>query len=473
MKIKSFIRKHSTSICFVLLFISFAFFLTLFFCRDSDYFWHIKAGESILEHGILTHDVFSWVLLGKKWMSHEWLFEVFLAFLKAFFGVYHPVIYVFCSLVLLFLILFFTNKKNYLRNIPFSLIWIIFFLIFVGFIQARPHLISFSLFAITIYLLYDLYRDESSKKIYFLPLITILWANVHGGSSNLPYLFCFIFLFCGLFQFRFSKIEAMRLSKKQLIRYFCIMILCMICTCFNPHGIDMFFYPYVNILNTTMLSNISEWQPTVLSNVSHYPYFILLVALIFSLLFSKKKIQWIDFVLLCVVAFLGLKSIRFWPYTYIVSTYFIFSYIPEMKIVRGTNICLIGLVFLFFCLFVTQKDMILTSIQKERYDSRFIQIIKEENPQRLFNMYDDGGELIYHDILVFIDGRADLYSNYNYEDYLSISNLEKNTSNLIEKYHFDYFLVHKSYPIYTYLKNNDRYIKIYSDEDIVFYKKKD
>ena len=50
-----------------------------------------------------------------------------------------------------------------------------------------------------------------------------------------------------------------------------------------------------------------------------------------------------------------------------------------------------------------------------------VDIIKKENPERLFNMYDDGGDLIYNDIKVFIDGRADLYSKYNYKDYLNMS----------------------------------------------------
>ena len=56
-------------------------------------------------------------------------------------------------------------------------------------------------------------------------------------------------------------------------------------------------------------------------------------------------------------------------------------------------------------------------------------------------MYDYGGILIYNDIEVFIDGRADLYSKYNYKDYLDISCLRGDYPKLIEKYDFDYFLV--------------------------------
>lgn len=86
-------------------------------------------------------------------------------------------------------------------------------------------------------------------------------------------------------------------------------------------------------------------------------------------------------------------------------------------------------------------------------------------------MYNYGGELIYNDIKVFIDGRADLYSNYNYEDYLNISKLENDYVKLINKYDFDYFLVNDNYSIYIYLKYSDDYKKIYDKKNISIFKK--
>jgi hypothetical protein len=100
-----------------------------------------------------------------------------------------------------------------------------------------------------------------------------------------------------------------------------------------------------------------------------------------------------------------------------------------------------------------------------------VSVLKSENPSRLFNMYDYGGELIYNDIPVFIDGRADLYTKYNYKDYLNISNLNGDYVKLIEKYNFDYFLVDKDYSINTYLKYNNQYEVIYKDKKVLLYKK--
>lgn len=468
-------NKNRRVLLFVLaiLMVSFSFFLLNFFKIENDYFWHIKAGEYMFQHGILKHDVFSWYLNSKYWMSHEWLFEILLYFLKTVFGCYHVLIYTFFSLLSLLFLLFIPNRNQYMKNIPYTLVFLLFFfLLLVVNIQARPHLFSFSFLAYTIYCLYDLYQNEDSKKIYLLPLITIIWSNFHGGSSNLTYLLCLLFIVFGSFQFHFKKIEANRITKRQFFKYLFVMFLCIISVCINIHGIKMLFYPYVNMADSTMINNISEWQSTSLNNMYHYVYYLFLVFMIFTMLFSNRKIQFVDFILLGFVCFLGLKSIRFWMYSYICMAYIIFSYVPVRKLDKGTISLLSFICVLLFLSFIVSSKKILNVHYQINIRPKLVSILKQESPKRLFNMYDLGGELIYHDIPVFIDGRADLYSSYNYKDYINISLLHKDYVSIMKKYNFDYLLVFKDYPIYTYLKYNDDYDVIYHDSRVFLYKKR-
>lgn len=426
----------------------------------------------MLNHGILRKDVFSWSVNGKYWMSHEWLFEIIIYSLKIVFGKFHVFVYSFIFLSFLLLFIFYTNKNKFLKNIPYSLLYIIsFFVLIANNIQARPHIISFSLLALTIYVLYDLYKNEYSKKLYFLPVVTIIWANVHGGSSNLSYLLCFLFVIGGLFKFKFSKIESYRLSKRQFIKYIVIMFICMMCVCINAHGFRMFIYPYQNMLDTTMLNNITEWQASNLNVSYHYVYYAFLVFIIFTFLFSNNKIEFMDLLLCGFSAYLGLKSIRFWAYIYIIMSFVIFDYVKERKNDKGTFTC-IFIISLFFISFTLINYKHIVNVKFNAYlDSDIIDAVRNENPKWLFNMYDYGGDLVYNDLPVFIDGRADLYSKYNYKDYINISKLKGDYVKLIEKYDFDYFLVNKNYSINTYLKYNSSYEVIYKKRDVVLYKK--
>ena len=66
----------------------------MLFHKDSDYFWHVKAGEYMFNNkDILVKDVFSWFMNGKYWMSHEWAFDYIIYLLKYLFGNAHLFIY--------------------------------------------------------------------------------------------------------------------------------------------------------------------------------------------------------------------------------------------------------------------------------------------------------------------------------------------------------------------------------------------
>ena len=53
---------------------------------DNSFFWHLRTGEYILDHGIPHHDVFSYTAPGTKWVAQSWLAEVTYAALFRTFG---------------------------------------------------------------------------------------------------------------------------------------------------------------------------------------------------------------------------------------------------------------------------------------------------------------------------------------------------------------------------------------------------
>ncbi len=469
----NYIKKNKYNILFIILIVSISLVMMIFMRNDPDYFWHISAGKYMVNHHtILTNDIFSWYVNGKPWMSHEWLFEIIIYYMFIIFGKYHLLIYGFINVLIILLLFYFTNKKEFHKNKVFGIIWLFLFFILYPFIVGRPQLISNILLALTIYLLFDLYNNKDSKKIYFLPLISIIWANVHGGSSNLPYLLCLIFMIVCLFNFDIGKFTSSRKSKKQILTYLIISLICMLSVNICPHGFKMFIYPYINMANSTMLSTISEWQPTVLSKNSHLPYFIFIFFILLIFLFSKKKIRFIDFCLFMISIYLGLKSIRFWSYTYIIMTYVVFNYISPRKDDNYTDLVFILLSVVFILIFGLSFNNIIKATNDKFISDKMISVIKKENPERLYNDYGAGGYLIYNNIPVFIDGRADLYSDYNYKDNIDLLYYKKNFYKYLDKYNFDYFLVSENFQINNYLKNNSDYILIYNDNNYLFYKKR-
>lgn len=460
---------------FLLLILSFSMICTMYIVVDNDYFWHITAGKYMVSHHtILTKDIFSWVVVNKVWISHEWLFEVIIYTLSLI-SKHHIIIFSFINIFILLIILFLHNKNNYSKNTLFTLGWLLFYIMLnSNLISPRPQLISSWLLALTLYLLFDLKNNENSKKIYFLPLISLFWSNVHGGSSCLSYLLVTLFILIGFCSVDNHILKNDRLMRKQQQRLLIVLMMTIISIMINPHGIRMLIYPYENIMNYTMKKNIIEWRSTNLYEWYDIVYYVFILIIVILMLKSKKRVNLIDISLTLLFCYMGIRSVRFWNYGYIASTFFIFDYIQKRKddpktkeILLGTSITLI----VIFCLTLTNTSQ---RINKTKYVSdRMIKKIKKEKPKKLFNLYDQGGYLINQNIKVFIDGRADLYTCYNYQDYLDISHDKANTTKLMDKYQFDYLLVNDDFDILKYLKNNHHYKIILTDGKNILYKRKD
>ncbi len=462
-------RKEIIIFSFIL---SISFLFMLMFRFGNDFFWHIKAGEYMVKnHMILKTDVFSWYLSAfhPTWISHEWLFEIILYVSNTIFSDYGPLLITYFGIFLLFVVLYLTNKKNFHKNIYFTLFWLLSSIVLSLNILPRPFLFSNIFLALTFYLLYDLRRHSHSKKIYFLPLIACLWANIHGGSSNLSYILVFVFYFSGLFEFSFGKLVASSIDREQKRRYFVIFFLTILSICLNPHGVSMLLYPYQNMGDLFMLTTIREWQATNFNDSSSLLYLFLLISLLVPLIFGRKRFELVDFIIILMFLFLGFKAIRFWPICFIAFTYVVFHYIPSFKrefktldysILTFSILVIINSIFLFQ---MPKKDLV---------DLDFIEILKEEKPKRLYNFYDYGGYLIYRDIPVFIDSRADLYSKYNYQDSYNLSMLRGRYEDYLKKYQFDYFLLERGMPLAYYLSISDQYETVLEKGNTVLYKTK-
>ena len=140
-----------------------------------DYWWHLKAGEWMLDHQTLPfYDVFSWFgqEQGLYWMSHEWLSEVVIAkFNQVVTGCFpgstaHFSGYLLTCLCLflLFGLLSLFNFKHYFKNVFVTMGWILFGgFIFATVATPRPHLISYILLALTLWSL-ESFRNEKKGK---------------------------------------------------------------------------------------------------------------------------------------------------------------------------------------------------------------------------------------------------------------------------------------------------------------------
>ena len=456
----------------------------------NDFWWHVKVGEWIVTHGsVPATDIFSWI--GQQhhisWTAHEWLSEVLLYLIYSSCGQVGIYLLSMGLAALMTLLLVLQVGERVTKNILISGLFFILFTVLTSlFFYGRPQIFSFFLLFAELKILYGYMEDASAGSVFFSPLIACLWSNLHGGSACLSYMLCALFLIASAFRFRLGRIYSGRKTKGQVCKLLLVTVLSVAGIMVNPIGYRALIYPYVNVSNALQMSVISEWQVPDAKNIGHLILYFLPIVLMSAGFFTEtKKIRLIDLMMMGFFVLLFMRSSRFIILWYIAAAFYAFDYLPACRMKELTKrfekgFCVLGILLLLvpigsgiyeIYMKAASGQMISTALSEE-----MTACIKEAEPQRIFNDYNVGETLIYHDIPVFFDARADLYAaEHIFEDGISLLFLEQcnterkgefvNPEELIEQYGFDGYVVLKSRPLYAYMMSHpERYELVLEDE---------
>jgi len=461
----------------------------------NDFWWHVKAGEWMVANSSLPSvDVFSWYAKENKleWLSHEWLAQII------FYLIYHTTgeigIYLFSltSAIILALMIIRRNKIFLEHGIFLPVVFFLpmavqFKLMFYG----RPHLFSYFLIYATLACLYNYRSNQSSKSIYIVPVLATLWANLHGGSSTLSYILCFIFFFSSIFEGSAGKLHFEKLPQKGSFAFLIAGLLSILALSVNPYGIEMLVYPYSNMGDSFMQKVISEWSSPDAKEL--WQLLILFWPLAFvtlGMIITEKKIKAVDLLVFVFFSYMFFRSVRFGVVFYIASSFFVFEYFPEPVFTparKNANALLCTVLGGLLILSILGINNTLKTANKNKLiskvlEDKFIELIRREAPKRLYNDYDFGVSLIQNNIETFVDARADLFSPHNLRDAFNIANLTNKKSSienkqftpalLINKYQFDAFLTRSGSSLAGYLRENStEYEVLLDDSETAYFKK--
>src|SRR6266849_3873431 len=167
---------------------------------DPDLWWHLRTGQWIMESGHIPHsDPFSFTRAGSPWVAHEWLSEV--AFYEIWKHSGAAGLIIFSAIVTTagFMLLYLRSpgKPHWaaatlaLGALAAAPVW-----------GVRPQMFTFALASLLLWLLER--GQERPRLLIWIPLLFLLWLNVHAGFALGPVLlvaygagFVFVAVFMG------------------------------------------------------------------------------------------------------------------------------------------------------------------------------------------------------------------------------------------------------------------------------------
>jgi hypothetical protein len=147
---------------------------------DPDIWWHLRAGQWVVEHGgVPANDPFSLPGLGKPWVAYSWLYEVVVYGLYQGLGLAGVVVY----RALLTLAVAAAVHRLVCRGGPRFVVGAaltgLALLPLAMLFSERPWLLTVLFGTLTLHAVLDLREERRSWLPWLLPLVFTLWANLH------------------------------------------------------------------------------------------------------------------------------------------------------------------------------------------------------------------------------------------------------------------------------------------------------
>ncbi len=147
---------------------------------DLDVWWHLKTGDWIVQHAAFPHQgILSRTAANRPWAAYSWGYEVLLSRSYAWFGLIGVGIYGTVLTLMVAFSVYWMARRLSERFWIACLIAVLCCYSFLFLVMPRPVFFSVTLLCVTLTLLLGAQRSGDVRKLYWLPLIFLLWANLH------------------------------------------------------------------------------------------------------------------------------------------------------------------------------------------------------------------------------------------------------------------------------------------------------
>ena len=385
--------------------------------KDADIWWHLRAGQWIVEHGTVPqNDPFSVYGQGKPWVAYSWLFELLIYGLYRLFGMAGPIIYT-VTLWLAIATLLLAYLRRQVPKLVNAVALAGLGLLAMQMAMPRPWLFTILFFIAELGILLNFRQTGNPRQLLFLPPIFALWANIH------------IQFIYGLFVIALVSAEPLLdrmlgrspTLNSQAVKRLCITLAaCLLATLVNPYHLKVYLAVYEIVSQTTPFRYIVELQ----SPDFHDPWgwFILLVTVgaVFALGWRREGAP-LPILLLLAGILLAFRAQRDMWFLSIVAVAIIASGrsaggVKREKIVTRVEALAIAVVIVM-TLFLMSRVKHLSAIELEQLVSQnfpeaAVKVVEKKGYcGPLYNHFNWGGYLMWrlHRLPVAMDGRTNLH----------------------------------------------------------------
>lgn len=392
---------------------------------DLDVWWHLKVGDWIVQHAAFPHrGILSRSAANRPWAAYSWGYEVLLSRFYARFGLLGIGLYGTLLTLAVAFAVYWMGRRLSGSFWPACLLAVACCYAFLFLMMPRPVFFSIILFCLTLTLIFEAQRSRRAETLCWLPLIFLLWANLHiqfiYGLAVVGLLVVInaaqrVAARVGL------RLEYLELPRLPLGRLTAVFAGCALATLIGPYSYHLYGVILEYSQSKLIYTMIKELQPLSFRGYENYVELLLAGAAFFAVGW-QKKIDPFKLALLAMASVLAFRTMRDSWFLCIAAAACIADAGSESagREPQETPLELAGIfaaVALALLLFAPGSDFTTRGLDEAisgRFPVNAVNFLRQNPvPGPLYNTFDWGGFLTWYmpNDPVVIDGRTDLYGD--------------------------------------------------------------
>jgi hypothetical protein len=439
---------------------------------DPDFWWLLRAGRYMVEtRSFPTTDPFSGTAQGAEWLNHAWGFELLVYAVYASAGTTGVILLQGLAASATFGVLYaLLRREGVGRGWALALLSLG-ALATHGFWSPRPQLVTYLILAVFVRIIAD-YQAGRANRLWWLPILTALWANLHGGFLAGPALLALCaageLLGWGLGD------DAGRgggVARARVLGLWCAASVA--ASLVNPFHYRALIFPFQVLGERTSQAWIVEWASPPFGHPQVMVLELMLGLMLVLALGTARPVPWRDLGVLVPLVHLAFQATRNTPLLVIVATPILgrvvsscaglhWGRLPELGR-RAVAAGALGLV-LSSCTLVagSRHPAQIYRVFRPAFGvadtlpAGAVDFLRREGRRgTLWNEYVWGGYLVWHlypDLRVSIDGRAAVYGPGRFREHLTVSELEPGWQDVLGRLDVNAAVVQTGAPLVSALR---------------------
>ncbi len=264
--------------------------------EPNDYWWYVRIGQDTVQAGAIpTVDTLSYTQAGQPVIYHSWLSAVFFGILNQLGGISLTVLVRGLALALGYGLIYVTARQAGAGIKVTSLVTLLAVLATSNNWSVRPQMFTYALFAAVVLILLRWTKHGSTRSIWLLPLISLVWVNLHGS-------FVMLFLLVG---------SALVFGKGDRRTLGIALILSLLASLLNPRYTGAWQYVLLSLTTASSQNFSMEWSPPLNIGWQMNLFFGWLLLFIPLVTISPRKLTGLEWTWLLGFGWLALSGQRY------------------------------------------------------------------------------------------------------------------------------------------------------------------